>query len=62
MLEEFYYINTTEPTVHFRHSGQANVLFVDGHTGRARPAPNSLDTRLPGQTIGRLPPGFLAVP
>lgn len=54
MIEEFYYINDTEPTVHFRHRETANSLFVDGHISRERPDPNSLDHRLPDQTIGRL--------
>ncbi len=55
MLEEFYYINATEPTTHFRHARKADVLFVDGHTEPGIPAPSSLDTRLPGQVIGHLP-------
>ena len=54
MLEEFYYVTTNEATVHFRHSQQANLLFCDGHVEREKPAPNSLDTRLPSQCIGWL--------
>jgi prepilin-type processing-associated H-X9-DG protein len=53
LLEEFYYVNTTEPTAHFRHGGRANAAFCDGHTGSERPAPGSLDTRLPREVIGR---------
>ncbi len=54
MLEEFYYVNESEATAHFRHHSQANVAFCDGHVGAERPAPGGLDRRLPGETIGRL--------
>ena len=54
MLEEFYYVNTSEPTAHFRHHQLANVVFCDGHVAPERPLGGSLDTRLPNQTIGRL--------
>lgn len=60
MLEEFYYISTNEPTVHFRHAKSANVLFCDNHVAPERPVPASLDPRLPGQTLGRLPTEILA--
>ncbi len=58
MLEEFYYFstNTTEATVHFRHQALANAVFCDGHAAWQKPAANSLDSRLPGQVIGRLSP------
>jgi prepilin-type processing-associated H-X9-DG protein/prepilin-type N-terminal cleavage/methylation domain-containing protein len=62
MLEEFYYVNTNEPTAHFRHSRKANVVFCDGHVAAERPLPGSLDQRLPGQMVGRLPPEILALP
>lgn len=54
LLEEFYYVNTNEPTVHFRHRPLANAVFCDGHVAGERPAAGSLDARLPGETIGRL--------
>src|SRR5438105_5713079 len=54
MLEEFYYIDDTAQTVHFRHKKQANISFCDGHIGREKPAKGSLDERLPGEVIGRL--------
>lgn len=54
MLEEFYYVNATEPTTHFRHFHQANVLFADGHAEPTKPAEGSLDKRLPGQIVGHL--------
>ncbi|MDX1953495.1 MAG: prepilin-type N-terminal cleavage/methylation domain-containing protein [Verrucomicrobiota bacterium] len=55
MLEEFYYISTNEPTVHFRHSGKASTLFCDGHVSAENMEHGSLDDRLPTQKIGRLP-------
>jgi len=54
LLEEFYYINDTEPTVHFRHTRRANVLFCDGHIDLERPLAGSIDDRLPGEVVGRL--------
>jgi prepilin-type processing-associated H-X9-DG protein/prepilin-type N-terminal cleavage/methylation domain-containing protein len=55
LLEEFYYITDTEPTVHFRHQRRANVLYCDGHVDVERPVPGSVDDRLPSETVGRLP-------
>ncbi len=54
MLEEFYFITTNEPTVHFRHARRANAVFCDGHVAAEKPAPDSEDRRLPGQPIARL--------
>jgi prepilin-type processing-associated H-X9-DG protein/prepilin-type N-terminal cleavage/methylation domain-containing protein len=54
MLEEFYYVSPTEPTVHFRHNGRANVLFCDGHVASMPLAPGTLDTRMPEAKVGRL--------
>jgi prepilin-type N-terminal cleavage/methylation domain-containing protein/prepilin-type processing-associated H-X9-DG protein len=54
MIEEFYYINHTEPTVHFRHNERAVTAFCDGHVERERPEPNSLDLRLPNHMVGRI--------
>lgn len=59
LLEEFYYINDTEPTVHFRHNRRANVLYCDGHVDAARPAAGSLDDRLPSEVVGQLPAEYL---
>ena len=59
MLEEFYYVNTNEPTVHFRHSQRANLVFVDGHVDKAPLLPGSIDARLPRQYVGQLPPELL---
>lgn len=54
MLEEFYYFNTTEGTVHFRHQRTAAVAFGDGHVGREKPSAGSLDERIPVAMVGRL--------
>ncbi|MBI3880971.1 MAG: hypothetical protein HY301_13045 [Verrucomicrobia bacterium] len=54
MLEEWYYVNATEPTAHFRHRGFANAVFVDGHADFEKPAPGSLDARLPQEILGTL--------
>jgi prepilin-type processing-associated H-X9-DG protein len=62
LLEEFYYVNTNEPTVHFRHARQANVVFGDGHAGAERPAAGSIDQRLPRENVGRLRPEILVLP
>jgi prepilin-type N-terminal cleavage/methylation domain-containing protein/prepilin-type processing-associated H-X9-DG protein len=59
MLEEFYYVNTNEATVHFRHGQWANLLFVDGHVAHAAPLPESIDQRLPRECVGQLPPDSL---
>ena len=51
MLEEFYYVSATEPTTHFRHERQVGVVFCDGHVSLEKPAPGSLDARLPSQFV-----------
>lgn len=55
MLEEFYFFDTAEQTVHFRHRKRANVVFCDGHVELETPDTASLDDRLPTETIGYLP-------
>jgi prepilin-type processing-associated H-X9-DG protein len=59
MLEEFYYVNATEPTAHFRHGRRANGIFFDGHAGGEEMLEGSLDRRLPQHRVGRLPPELL---
>ena len=59
LLEEWYYVDAVEgsvsyPNAHFRHHQRANVVFLDGHVDRERPAAGSLDDRLPGEWVGRL--------
>jgi prepilin-type N-terminal cleavage/methylation domain-containing protein/prepilin-type processing-associated H-X9-DG protein len=59
LLEEFYYVNASEPTAHFRHQERAMAVFCDGHVGGVRHVPGSLDRRMPETPVGRLPPANL---
>lgn len=54
MLEEFYIIDEKERTVHFRHSGGANIVFVDGHVEVFKPYPGTEIKMIPGETLGRI--------
>ena len=54
MLEEFYIIDERSATIHFRHSGRANVLFADGHAEALRPHPGTIDMKLPAERVGRI--------
>ena len=54
MLEEFYMIENTYQTIHFRHGGWANILFLDGHVQKFTMYPGTLDTRLPNCDVGRI--------
>lgn len=57
LLEEFYFFDTTYPTVHFRHAGRSGVVFADGHAGLETPEAGSVDERWKAQPVGRLPAG-----
>ena len=59
MVEEFYYFNTTERTVHFRVGGQAMVGYADGSAGYLPMMAGTLDSRMPGANIGRLDPSLI---
>ncbi len=54
LLEEFYYVNATEPTTHFRHQAKSSAVFLDGHVELLPPVAGSLDERLPGEIVGRI--------
>lgn len=56
MIEEFYILNETDKTVHFRHNGHANMLFMDGHVQSFAPYKGTEDRRSPGQLTGRITP------
>jgi prepilin-type N-terminal cleavage/methylation domain-containing protein len=56
MVEEFYYFNATEKTVHFRIGGNAMVGYADGSAGYLPMLAGTLDSRMPGANIGRLDP------
>ncbi len=54
MIEEFYIIDDRERTVHFRHNGRANILFIDGHVESFKPYAGTSDTRVKGEIVGRI--------
>ncbi len=56
LIEEFYLINETDNTIHFRHNGRANILFVDGHVESFKPYPGTENTTVRGETTGRITP------
>jgi prepilin-type processing-associated H-X9-DG protein/prepilin-type N-terminal cleavage/methylation domain-containing protein len=56
MIEEFYLINETDKTIHFRHAKKANILFVDGHVEAFKPCQGTEDERIPGEIVGRITP------
>jgi prepilin-type processing-associated H-X9-DG protein len=66
LLEEFYYVDAEEglgyPNGHFRHDRRAQVAFVDGHIASEVAVPDSFDSRLPSQNVGRLRAAILKVP
>ena len=62
MFEEFYYVNASEATAHFRHAQKANVTFADGHVDLEKPVAGSIDPRLPNQFIGKLRAEILTLP
>ncbi|MCC7376252.1 MAG: prepilin-type N-terminal cleavage/methylation domain-containing protein [Verrucomicrobiales bacterium] len=58
-LEEFYYVNTNEPTAHFRHARAAAGVAIDGHVSHHHALPGSWDARLPEANVARLRPDVL---
>lgn len=56
MLEEFYMIESSFKTIHFRHGARANILFADGHVDAMSMYPGTADTRLPDASVGRIAP------
>jgi prepilin-type N-terminal cleavage/methylation domain-containing protein/prepilin-type processing-associated H-X9-DG protein len=56
MLEEFYMIQNSYLTVHFRHDGCANILFLDGHVEKFTMYPGTLNTMVPSMNVGRITP------
>lgn len=58
MLEEFYLIEDTYRTIHFRFGGGEKALFVfaDGHVAALPPYPSEMDQRLPSARVGRITP------
>jgi len=56
MVEEFYILDSSSLTVHFRHGTLANMLFLDGHVEGLPMYPGTRDTRIPSANIGRFSP------
>ncbi len=56
MVEEFYMIEQTMRTIHFRHGTRAQFVFLDGHVERLPMCPGTRDSRLPSTNIGRITP------
>lgn len=62
MIEEFYMVNDTQTTVHFRHGRKALAAFLDGSVRELDMTldmvPGSQDMRIPSANIGRLQPAY----
>ncbi len=56
MVEEFYMIQNTYKTVHFRHGRSANMLFLDGHVEPFTMYPGTQDTTMKNENLGRISP------
>ncbi len=56
MLEEFYMIDSSFKTIHFRHGTSANIVFTDGHVEAMKLYPGTQDTRLKQANVGRITP------
>jgi prepilin-type N-terminal cleavage/methylation domain-containing protein/prepilin-type processing-associated H-X9-DG protein len=56
MLEEFYIINETFKTIHFRHGHRANFLYADGHVESHKMLDGTEDERLESESLGRITP------
>ena len=56
MVEEFYYLNDQETTVHFRDGGRAMAVCLDGGLRELPMDPTTRDQRMPSANIGRFAP------
>jgi len=56
MIEEFYGIDETERTVHFRHRDRALVAFADASIGFIPMDESTRDNRAPEANVGRFAP------
>lgn len=56
MIEEFYMIDNKFKTIHFRHNGIAQFVFLDGHVEGLTLYPGTEDKRLPEASVGRISP------
>ena len=66
MIEEFYMINDTQATTHFRHGRNALAAFLDGSVRSLSMAadmqPGSQDMRIPSANIGILNSSYVRQP
>jgi prepilin-type N-terminal cleavage/methylation domain-containing protein len=56
MLEEFYGVDESNVTVHFRHNGKAMVSFASGNAGFLEMDESTRDKRMPKANVGRFAP------
>jgi prepilin-type N-terminal cleavage/methylation domain-containing protein len=56
MIEEFFLINDTETTVHFRFGRNALACMIDGSVRELPIDPTTRDQRMPSANIGRFAP------
>lgn len=56
MLEEFYFVNERETTVHFRFGGRAAAVMASGDVQFLPMATGTVDRRMPKEQVGRLAP------
>ncbi len=56
MVEEFYMIDNTQTTVHFRDGGLAMAVCLDGGLRELPMDPTTRDQRMPSANIGRFAP------
>lgn len=56
MIEEFYLIDATQTTVHFRYGGKALAAMLDGSISELPMDPTTIDKRMPSAKIGRFAP------
>ncbi|MEI6073420.1 MAG: type II secretion system protein [Verrucomicrobiae bacterium] len=56
MIEEFYGVDASERTIHFRHNGKAMVSFASGNAGFLEMEESTRDKRMPKANVGRFAP------
>lgn len=56
MIEEYYAVDSMTFSVHFRHNGHANAVFLDGHVESFKAVPELLSPLLPKYPVGRITP------
>ena len=56
LLEEFYLIDDTFKTIHFRHNHAANFLYADGHVESHKMLEGTRDERMKSEELGRITP------